>query len=784
MSKAVDFKHLLRFGPFEADLHSGELRKGTTRLRLQEQPFKILSLLLLHPGEVVTREEIRKTLWGEDTFVDFERGLNKAVNRLREALGDSAESPRFIETLPKRGYRFIAPVEVVGSEVVGPLRSHLEPEPSRVPAESIHPKSPRHVVLWIFAGAMLAALVVVAWRFLRQPALLTERDTIVLADFENRTNDSALDGTLKEALSIALGQSPFLKILPDQQVADTLRLMLRNPDQRLDRDVARSVCRRTGSKAVLAGSIASLGSEYVIGLQANNCDSGDVLAREQARANRKEDILAGIDSVASRLRLKLGESLPSIQKYDRPVHEALSTASLDAFQAYANGERLVRREGNFAAIPLFKRAIELDPDFAYAHAALGLVYGLQGEANLAVDYTRKAYALRDHVSEWERYFISFQYEFRVTEDLDKAIQLGRIWTQNYPRERTSHNRLAAAYGRVGDYEHAAAELEQARVLGGGFPIDVGALARAYMALGRFNETKAILQESLERNPQHQALRQRRYLLAFLEDDQKLLKEQLEWAAHETGGLARFELYETEAYFGHARKSRELLQSAAETAMHIDLKERAAQLLAGEAVWEAEFGFRELAREHALQALASEPGPDTEVLALTALAELDDSAHVREQVSRLKEKLPSATLIENYWAPTILAEIEIASGSAEKAIELLRRTEAYELSSESPMLPVYVRGKAYLKAMQGQAAAAEFKKILDHQGVVGTSPIGALAYLELARALTISGSTSRARNEYQKFFDLWKDADEDIPILKSAKSEFEHIVASRNVQPRS
>ncbi len=266
----------------------------------------------------------------------------------------------------------------------------------------------------------------------------TERETVVLADFENRTNDSAFDETLKQALAIALEQSPFVKILPEQQVTETLRLMLRNPDQRLEKDAARSVCRRTGSKAVLAGSIATLGSEYVIGLEVDDCDCGDVLAQEQVRAQRKEDILPGIDNAASRLRLKLGESLPSIQKYDRPIHEAISTTSLDAFQAYANGERLVRREGNFNSIPLFKRAIELDPNFAYAYAALGLVYGLQGEANVAADYTRKAYALRDRVSEWERYFISFQYEFRVTQDVDKALQSGLIWVQNYPRERTSH----------------------------------------------------------------------------------------------------------------------------------------------------------------------------------------------------------------------------------------------------------------------------------------------------------------------------------------------------------
>jgi eukaryotic-like serine/threonine-protein kinase len=778
MSKSVDLKHQLRFGPFEVDPNAGELRKGGTRIRLPEQPFKILTLLLLRPGEVVTREEIRKTLWGEDTFVDFERGLNKAVNRLRDVLGESAENPRYIETLPKRGYRLIVPVEAPAVDLAEPLRVEYQQESPRAVDRPSEFKSRVRLRLWIVAAA-LAAGVAATFLYMRRPAVLTEQDTVVLADFENRTNDPAFDDALKQALSIDLEQSPFLKLLPAQQVADTLRLMLQNPDQHVSKDIARAVCQRTGSKAVLAGSIANLGSEYVIGLDATDCQSGNILAQQQVRANRQEDILAGIDNAASKLRRKLGESLPSIQKYDRPIHEALSTASLDAFQAYANGERLVRREGNYTSVPFFRRAIELDPDFAYAYGALANVYGLAGEANLSTDYSKKAYALRDRVSEWEKFFISFQYELRVTGELDKTMEVGRMWAQTYPRERTAHTRLAEPLLELGDYENAVAELEQSRLLGGGNPIDMSRLSRAYIGLGRWTDAEAVLQEAIGRNPKNAAVRQQMYRLAFLQGDQKLLQAQIEWAARDPRTLARLGHSDTEAYFGHLRKARDLSRAAEESAVHSDFKERAALLHAAEALREAEFGNHGVAGEEAQIALAPSPGSDTQVLAAMALAQGGDGLRARQIADELSNTLPSATLIQNYWLPTIRAQIEIASNNPAKAIELLRRTERYELSAASPMLPVYARATAFLIAKQGSAAVGEFKKILEHRGVVGNSPIGALAHLGLARALAMAGSVSEARAAYQNFFALWKDADEDIPILREARSEFTSITAGQN-----
>jgi tetratricopeptide (TPR) repeat protein len=359
------------------------------------------------------------------------------------------------------------------------------------------------------------------------------------------------------------------------------------------------------------------------------------------------------------------------------------------------------------------------------------------------------------------------------------MEVGRMWAQTYPRERTAHTRLASALLELGDYENAVAELEQSRLLGGGNPIDTSPLSRAYIALGRWTDAKAVLQEAIGRNPENAAVRQRMYLLAFLQGDQKLLQAQVEWAARDPRTLARLGDFDTEAHFGHLRKARDLSRAAEESAVHSDFKERAALLHAAEALREAEFGNHGVAREEAQIALAPSPGSDTQVLAALALAQGGDGLRARQIADDLSNKLPSATLIQNYWLPTIRAQIEIASNNPAKAIELLRKTERYELSSASPMFPVYVRATAFLTANQGPAAAGEFKKILEHRGVVGNSPIGALAHLGLARAFAVAGNVSEARAAYKNFFALWKDADDNIPILSEARSEFTSITAAQN-----
>jgi DNA-binding winged helix-turn-helix (wHTH) protein len=427
---------VVRFGVFEADLGSGELRKQGRRLRLQDQPFRILTLLLDRPGEVLTRDEIRAALWSADTFVDFDHGLNKAMNRLREALGDSADSPRFIETIPKRGYRFIAAVDVLQTTGGGPIGPAGSISPPAAPAVRATLRTKARFAL---AAGLVAAGSIATVVYIRRTPPLTDHNTVVLAEFENRTGDAAFDDVLKQALSIVLQDSSRIVTVPDQRITDTLRLMHRDPSQRLTPEVARDVCQRISSRAVLGGYVASLGSEYVIGIAATNCSSGDTLAQEQVRAERKEDVLGQFERAVARLRHGLAEPLGHIDSSDPRVHSILSTSSLEAFQAYTNGERMVLT--GRSPIQFFMRAIELDPDFAYAHAALGLVYGTLGETTLSSESTRRAYELRGRVSDWERFFITAQYHFRVTGDSERASEICEAWIQQFPA-RTNRSQPA------------------------------------------------------------------------------------------------------------------------------------------------------------------------------------------------------------------------------------------------------------------------------------------------------------------------------------------------------
>ena len=483
-----------------------------------------------------------------------------------------------------------------------------------------------------------------------------------------------------------------------------------------------------------------------------------------------------LDKLSFVLRRSLGESLRSIQQYERPIHEALSTGSLEAFQAYADGERVVRQRGNAAAIPFFKRALDLDPKFAYAHSALGLVYGTLGEGKQSAESANKAYTLRENVSEWEKFFISMQYYLGVTGEIEKGLQLAEIWVRNYPRERTAHNRIGYAYRQLGQPEVALTELQQADRISGDNPIDVLALARNYMALGRLPEAKSILREAFARSPEQVMVRQGMYLLSFLEGEMNTLYEHVQWAKEKPWAEVLLVSHSsTEAYYGHLEKARELLQTAAESAQHNDLGERAAWLDAAQAVREAQFGNAQAARRQAWKALASKPGPDTKVLAALALAWAGDASQPRKLVDELNGYFPSSTLMQRYWLPTIRAEIELHNGNAKRAIELLHAAGSCELADTTlPMIGVYVRAEAYLSAKQGPAATAEFQKIIQHPGFVGNSPIGTLAHLGLARALAQSDESAKARSAYQDFLSIWKDADRDIPIFKQAKAEYAKI----------
>jgi DNA-binding winged helix-turn-helix (wHTH) protein/tetratricopeptide (TPR) repeat protein len=748
----------LRFGPFEADLRAGLLRKHGIRIRLQEQPFQILALLLEHSGEVVTREEIQKKLWGDGTYVDFERGLNKAVNRLREALADSAETPKYIETLPKRGYRFLAPVERAAPAAV------LAPVPDQ---------SPRRSFRWYWVLGLVgigAALLVYVTR--RPPR---EQDTVVLADFENRTGDRAFDHTLKQALAIDLAESSTVRALPDQRVSDTLRLMRRKPDEPVTNGVAREVCQRTGCKAMIGGSVASLGSEYVIDLTAVNCHTGDVLAQQQIRVNRKEEVLDRLDRAAADLRQKLGESLSSIERTDRHLHNILSTSSLEAFEAYADGERMVLL--GRSPLPFFQRAVELDPEFANALAGLGTVYSSMGDTSLASQYMQRAFELRDRVSDWERYTIATQYYLVTTGELERAVQACQVWVQRYPWDRTAHHRLALAYGKLGDWENSRAEFAKARQVGGDHPLDANMLARMDVGLDRLDEARVVIRDALSARPDHQRFHQRRYLLAFLDADQKGMDQEVDWGVrHPEAEDLRFTESETEAYFGRLAKAREMSRELIESARRREMKGRAAVLLAQAALRDALFGATVNGRQEAHEALSLSLGWDVQVLSALALASVGDVPEAAKLADQLGAEHSGSTLIQNYWLPSIRAEIARQSGDWAHAIESLRVAMKYELADTffpagSVIYPAYGRGMAYLRARQATGAMAEFQKILLHRGMVGNSPLGSLARLGVARAYALAGDRAGARKEYSDLLAIWKGADAGLLVLTEAKAEF-------------
>ena len=764
---------LIRFGVFEVDLQTGQLRKHGLKIKLREQPFQILSLLLEHPGQVVNREELQKRLWPADTFVDFDRGLNRAVNQLRDALGDSAENPRFIETFPKRGYRFIATVEA--DEPAAPAEP-APAEPEHQPAPET--RRPPRAGIWLpaVAAGMLICLAAV-WFNTRKAHAPTEPNTVVLAEFDNHTGDTAFDYALKQALRIDLQQSPFLKILSDQQVADTLRQMGRSPDQGLTQQVARELCVRAGGKAVLGGAVARLGNEYVLNLDAVNCQTGESLGQEQVRTSAKEEVLRGLDKAASNLRGKLGESLSSIRLSDRPLNDFISTSSLEAFQAYVNGQKMVQQKGRPYGIPFFRRAADLDPNFAFAYLQLGYLYGYLGEPRLAAENILKAYGLRDAVSQAERFPITAQYYLKVTEQPERAVSTCQVWIQTYPWDGTEHDRATVAYMELGQHENALAESVRAYEKRGDLSITLNQLARGYLFLNRLDDARAIYKKNFARNPDQLFWRQGMYLLGFFDGDTKLMEEQVAWALQTPGVEDQLLAMHanTNAYFGHVGKSRELTRQAVEFSRRNEFRERAAMLIAREALWEAWFGDSEAAGRQARAALSLVPGRDVRTLAALALARAGETNQARKLADQLDAEFPLSTLIHSYWLPAIRAEIELQGGAYDRAIELLRATVPYELAdTAAPLIPVYVRGEAYLEARQGEAAAAEFQKIIEHRGLVGNSPVGALAHLGIAHAYSASGETTKARSNYQDFFGLWKQADAGTPILKQAGGEFQKL----------
>ena len=621
------------------------------------------------------------------------------------------------------------------------------------------------------------ALAVVGWLFhARKAHALTDNDTIVLSDFDNKTGDSVFDDTLKQGLSVQLEQSPFLNLLSADRVNATLKLMGRPAGDRLTPEVAREVCQRTDSKAMLTGSIAGLGSQYVIGLKAVNCNSGDVLAEAQEQAAAKEAVLKALDAAAISLRGKLGESLSSVQKYATPLEEA-TTSSLDALKAYSLGEKTGSVKGATAALPFVKRAAELDPNFAMAYEGMSEIYFALNEVGLEVENARKAYDLREKVSERERFSIEGNYYLNATGELQKAAQTYELWQQTYPRDESAYSGLGMVCFYLGNWEKALEEHRAAMRLlpnAGGMYVNLGL---AYMSLNRLDEAEAVFKQAGERKLEAEYLLQNLYFVAFLKGNEaqmaQLASAAMAKPAEEDTMLAT--LADTEGWYGKLKKAHELTRRAMDSAQHIDARERAAAYEAAAAMREVEAGNREQARAGANAAVKLAPNRDVRAMAALALARAGDTAGAEKLAAELDKTFPLGTLVQRYWLPTIRAGAALERRDPNRAIELLKLASTVELGLPANLTillcPPYLRGEAYLMLRDGNAAAVEFQKFIDHRGVVMNFPWGALARLGLARAYAMQGDIARAKAAYQDFLTLWKDADPDIPILKQAKAEY-------------
>jgi len=631
-----------------------------------------------------------------------------------------------------------------------------------------------------FALAAIAIALIAGGLYYRshRPKALTDKDTVVLADFANSTGDVVFDGTLRQGLATQLEQSPFLSLVSDERIAQTLTLMNQRKQARLTPELARDVCQRTASAATIEGSISSLGSQYVLGLKAVNCRTGDLLSEEQVTANGKEQVLDALGTASTKLRARLGESLASVQKYDVPPDSA-TTSSLEALQAYTLGNRTTNVTNDYAAaIPLYQRAISLDPNFAMAYLRLGQAYQPLSELARCAENTRKAYELRGRASESERLAISSFYEMVVTGDLEAARTSYQAWEQSYPRDDEPPTNLWTIYALTGNYEKANAAALQAWKINSGSGNNSVNLAYSYQWINQLDQVKATVQDSRAHHVDSPWFPLALYAVDFLQHDAAGMERQVADATGKPGveDQILFLESETAAYNGEFAKSRELTRRAADTAERTNEKETAAEYLGHASVREALAGNMEAAKQDAKGVLLRTDSRHGTAFSAIALALAGDSAQAARLSDDLRKKFPADTIVQFDYLPMIGAAAALHGGDASRAIEALAKAEPYELGQTNysftfGLYAVYLRGEAYLAAKQGAAAQREFQKILDHYGAVGNQPIGALTHLGLARAYRLQGDITKARAAYGDFLNLWKGADPDVPLLKEAKAEF-------------
>ncbi|HEX6802688.1 MAG TPA: protein kinase [Terriglobales bacterium] len=638
-----------------------------------------------------------------------------------------------------------------------------------------------HSALWMASWiAILLASATAAYLYFHRAARLTEKDTIVLADFTNTTGEPVFDDTLKQGMAVQLGQSPYLVLISDERVQQTLSLMGKSPGTKLTPATAREVCERTGSTEVLEGSIAALGTAYVLGFTARNCHSGGVVHQEQVQAARKEDVLKAVNQIASRFRALAGESLSTLQQHNTPLEQA-TTPSLEALQAYSSAVKVSFASGFSEGIPLLKRAVEIDPSFALAHAHLGLWYSSVGESTLAIESTAKAYKLRDRASDPERFFIETMYDRHVTGNLEKARQTLGAWIQTYPRDVNAHGLLSGFCSQgTGKYEQSIEQASKALELDPDFAPGYINVAVSNFYLDHFDEAANALHRAAQRKIEVPELLLARYYIALFNDDERSMQaaamlakgnpEAEDWMTHSQALVL--------ARSGRLKQAKSMSQRAIDLASQGGQRERAASYEAAVAVYSALLGNFAETKPRTNAALKLSHGRDVEYSAALALALSGYIPEASKLANDLEQRFPEDTSVRFQYTPNLRAALALTRDQPEKAIEALQPAVPYEDGVPAVdfnfffggLYSAYFRGQAFLLMRRGDKAAAEFQKILDHRGLVAGDPIGALAHLYVARAYALSGANARTKSEYEKFFSLWKDADSGI-LLKQAKEEY-------------
>jgi DNA-binding winged helix-turn-helix (wHTH) protein/tetratricopeptide (TPR) repeat protein len=786
-------KVLYEFGPFRIDPEKQVLLRENQPVPVTPKTFETLLILVRHNREVVSKDDLMKELW-PDSFVE-ESNLSQNIFMLRKALGDTPEDRRYIVTLPGKGYRFVAEVRTVtqdGEDVIITSRSRSQlvvEHPASAPAVTL-PVLPgtedrsvqRKYLVTIGIGVVvLLAIGVFVFFHWRRPVMLGGKGLVLIADFANFTGDPVFDETLRQGLAVQLEQSPSVVLVSEERIQHALRLMGQPADVRLTPELAREICERTGSAAMLDGSIASLGGQYVLGLRAKSCLTGEVIADEQVQAAKKEDVLNALGQMASTLRTKLGESLTTVEQHSTPLAEA-TTPSLEALKAYSMGWKALYSRGENAAIPLFQQAVKDDPQFAMAYAALGLMYGVVGESALSADNTSKAYQLRDRASERERFFITASYDSWVTGNLEKAQQTCETWAQVYPAEIVPHTYLSGfIYPAFGKYEQAIDEARKAIELDPDFAVGYLNLSYGDMSVGRLAEAESVVRTATERKLEVPYFAILRIDLAFLKADTAAMERVVALSREKSvfeDWIADHEAFAA-AYSGRLQQAGTLEKRASDLAQQAGQSERAAIFQAGRSVWEGFFGNPTAARTSAMAALEISHDKETEYGAAFGLALSGDSPRAQALADDLQERFPEDTSVRFSYLPSLQAVLALNHEGPSRAIEILQVAVPYELGTQRSWIhgnfgglyPVYVRGLAYLAARQGREAATEFQKILDHRGIVVSDPVGVLARLQLGRAYALEGDAARAKAAYQDFLTFWIDADPDTPIYQQAKIEY-------------